>query len=90
MNQTQHPSDDPLGSATRGGVYQLIDRPWALIGLLFFATLALGIPLIWMSRAFSTPIKLLLTIAICIHTALVFWGFWLVMSWAYHRVMDSF
>ena len=89
MNHPERPAHDANGSGNRGGVYQLIDRPWALVAVLFFATLALGIPLIWMSRAFSVPVKLMLTIAITIYTALVFWGFWVVMSWAYHRVMDS-
>jgi hypothetical protein len=89
MNQPQHPVDDAREFGQRGGVYQLIDRPWPLVGILFFVTLALGIPLLWMSRAFSAPMKLLLTIAVCVHTALVFWGFWLVMNWAYQRVIDS-
>jgi hypothetical protein len=89
MNHPERPVNDAERPGDRGGVYQLIDRPWALVGVLFFVTLALGIPLIWMSRAFSVPMKLLLTIAITVYTAVVFWGFWVVMSWAYHRVMDS-
>jgi hypothetical protein len=90
MSHLKQPTDDRRDTGRRGGVYQMIDRPWALLGILFLVTLALGIPLIWMSRAFSVPAKLLLTLAICMHTALVFWGFWLVMSWAYQRIVDSF
>ena len=67
----------------------LVDNPWAIIGLLFFVTLILGIPLLWMSRSFSTPVKLLLTVIICAHTALVVWGFWLIMVWSYGRIVDA-
>ncbi len=67
----------------------MVDRPWTLIGLLFFAMLALGIPLIWMKLRFFDAGQTAATITICIYTALVFWGFWWVISWCYQRVMDS-
>jgi len=67
----------------------LADNPWAVLAFLFFVTLALGIPLIWISRAFSRPIKLLLTVLVTVYTALILWLFWLVMAACYHRIMTA-
>jgi hypothetical protein len=72
-----------------GQAASLADNPWAVLSLLFLVTLALGIPLIWISRAFSRPIKILLTVLVMVHTVLVFWLFWLVMAACYHRIMDA-
>ena len=50
---------------------------------------ALGIPLIWLSRAFSRPVKTLLTVLVTVYTALILWLFWLLMVACYHRIMDA-
>lgn len=68
---------------------QLLHNPWVMLGLLFLVTGALGIPLLWISRAFSTWTKVLLTVVVTVYTALLIWGVWLVMVWAYYRVFPA-
>jgi hypothetical protein len=68
---------------------KLLDNPWAVLGLIFFAMMALGIPLIWQCRAFSLREKIFWTLAALLYTAVVFWLFYLVMSWAYHSIATS-
>jgi hypothetical protein len=67
----------------------LADNPWAVLALLFLATGALGIPLIWLSRAFSKPLKILLTVLVTVYTALILWLFWLLMVACYHRIVNA-
>jgi hypothetical protein len=66
-----------------------LDNPWLMLVLLFFVTAALGIPFLWMSRAFSTLAKLVLTVVVLLWTALILWLFWLVMVWSWTRVSDA-
>ena len=49
--------------------------------VLFFVTAALGLPFLWMSRGFSLVSKIVLTLAVLLWTALVFWVFYLIMAW---------
>lgn len=67
-----------------------LDNPWLIIGLLFCVTGALGIPAIWLSRSFSRSAKVVLTVAVSLYTLAFVWGFWVVMAWSYHRIMDAF
>ena len=64
----------------------LIDNPWILIAILFFVTAALGLPFLWMSRAFNVWAKIALTIAVLAWTALVFWVFFLIMAWCWSQI----
>lgn len=68
----------------------LADNRWAVLACLFFATGALGLPLLWLGRAFSTWMKLLLSVVVTLYTAMLLWLFWLVMLWCYHRITESF
>lgn len=68
----------------------LADNRWAVLACLFFVTGALGLPLLWLGRAFSTWMKILLSLVVTIYTALLLWLFWLVMLWCYHRITESF
>lgn len=70
-------------------VAKAIDNPWVVLGLLFFVFAATGIPLIWLSRAFSTLGKIILTIVVTLYTVLILWLFALVMLWAYHRIVEA-
>ncbi len=70
-------------------VAKSLDNPWVVLGLLFFVFAAFGIPLIWMSRAFSTLGKVILTMVVSLYTVLILWLFWLVMLWVYHRIVDA-
>jgi hypothetical protein len=60
---------------------ELVDNPWLMLAMLFFVTAALGLPLLWISRGFSTPWKIVVTIVVLLWTVLVFWVFFLIMAW---------
>jgi hypothetical protein len=68
----------------------LIDNPWIMILVLFFVTAALGLPFLWISRGFSTFSKIVLTIAVLLWTALVFWVFYLIMAWCWSQLEPVF
>jgi hypothetical protein len=67
-----------------------LDNPWLMLGMLFFVTLFLGLPFLWMSRGFSTLGKIIVTLAVLAWTALVLWGFWLVMVWCWMRIASVY
>lgn len=74
------------GEASSDG-RSLADNRWAVLACLFFVTGALGLPVLWLGRAFSTRMKVLLSIVVTLYTALLLWLFWLVMLWSYHRII---
>lgn len=65
--------------SSRAKLRALVDNPWLVLGVLFFVTLFLGLPALWISRGFSPLSKVVWTILVLIWTALVFWLFYLVM-----------
>jgi hypothetical protein len=71
------------------GFRSLVDRPWLILGLLFFVTAALGLPLLWISRGFSLAWKIVLSVLVTLYTALLLWGFWWIMNWSVSRIMES-
>lgn len=64
----------------------VIDNPYAVLAAVFLAMAVLGIPLIWMCRAWSPFTKTVLTVATLLYTALLLWAFWLVMLWCWARI----
>lgn len=66
-----------------------LDNPWLMLGMLFFVTAFLGLPFLWMSRGFTTFWKVVVTIAVLLWTALIFWLFWLIMVWCFVRVQGA-
>ena len=67
----------------------LTERPAFLLGMIFGAALFLGLPWLWKSRAFSNTTKTLLTALVLIETVVLFWLFYLVMSWSIRRIVES-
>ena len=67
----------------------LTERPAFLLGMIFGAALFLGLPWLWKCRAFSNTTKTLLTVLVLIETVVLFWLFYLVMSWSIRRIVES-
>ena len=67
----------------------LTERPAFLLGMIFGAALFLGLPWLWKCRAFSNTTKTLLTVLVLIETVVLFWLFYLVMSWSIRRIAES-
>ena len=61
----------------------------ALVCTLFFVTAALGLPLLWMSRAFSRSAKVWLSIIVTLYTVFILWLFWLVMVWCVATIREA-
>jgi hypothetical protein len=87
MNEADANDRGPSPDARRAA--SSADNPWVVLACLFFAAGALGIPLIWVSRAFSRPVKIALTVAVTLYTALMLWLVWLVVLAYYHYVVNS-
>ena len=83
------PATTPTTANEKPANRSVIDNPYAVLAAVFLAMAVLGIPLIWMCRAWSPTTKLLLTIVTLIYTALIFWGFWLVMAWSWNNIRQS-
>src|SRR3954469_1945656 len=83
--------DLPMDAAARKLPWwrEIVDNQWLMIGMLFFVTAALGLPLLWISRGFSTWAKVVLTIAVLAWTALVLWVFYLIMAWCLPRIWEG-
>jgi hypothetical protein len=75
--------------AQRGGWREMIDNPWLVLATLFFVTAALGLPVLWISRAFSRTSKIILSVVVAFYTVLLLYVFWIVMVWCYTRIVDS-
>lgn len=54
-------------------VREFADKRWLVLAVLFGATAAFGLPVLWMSRGFSRTQKVLLTIVVLFYTALILW-----------------
>ena len=88
MTDGESSAGEQTASRTSPSIRKLVDNPWVLLGLLFFVTAALGIPVLWVSRAFSTLAKILLTIVVSVYTILIFWLFWIAMAWCWPSVAE--
>ncbi len=79
------PSDPKTGKSGQS----MIDKPWLVLGLLFFATALCGLPLLWKSRGFSRLSKVILSVVVTLYTMVLLWGFWWIMKWAWFRIVNS-
>ncbi len=70
-------------------VQKLLENPWAITASLFLVFAICGVPLIWVTKAYPTWVKILLTILVTLYTVLLLWGFWLLMMWSYHRITNA-
>jgi hypothetical protein len=89
LHATRAAAEESSRAPGRQSWRDVVDNPWLLIIMLFFVTAALGLPLLWVSRGFSTFWKVTLTFAVLAWTALVFWVFFLIMAWCLPVIWDS-
>jgi hypothetical protein len=88
-HEPQVDSPPPETKSTRQSWRDFIDQPLVLLAVLFFVTAAPGLPLLWISRGFSLAGKIVVTLLNLLWTALVLWGFYLVMAWCLPRIWES-
>lgn len=76
--------------AEKSKLDRILDSKVAVLGLLFLAMAALGLPLLWKSPAFSRTEKTIWSLVVLIYTALILWAFCAVMWWSYSRISGTF
>lgn len=54
--------------------------------ILFLATAALGIPLLWRSPAFSKNERIVWSVIVTLYTILILWLFYLIMAWSWRQI----
>ncbi len=64
----------------------VIDNPYAVLAAVFLVTGALGIPLIWICRAWSPGMKLLITLAAIVYTGVLLSICYLIVRWALQAI----
>lgn len=64
----------------------LIQSRRAVLAILFLATGALGIPLLWANTKFSNGERIFWTILVTIYTILLLAAFCWIMMWSYRRI----
>jgi hypothetical protein len=67
----------------------VVDNKWAVLGLIFFAMMFLGLPLLWASRAFSRVEKVVYTFVVLLYSVAAFGCFAAIMWWCYERVVSA-
>ncbi len=86
---SQPPITSPPAQAKKGRLDWLLDNKPALLGMLFFVTAALGLPLLWKSKKFTTAEKTTWSIIVSIYTIIILWIFCAIMWWSYARISES-
>jgi uncharacterized membrane protein YbhN (UPF0104 family) len=69
---------------------ELADSPWLVLGMLFFVTLFLGLPVLWASRGFRPWSKVLWTVLVLVWTGIVFWLFYALMLYVVYPPLKDF
>lgn len=83
FNPRRESSQEP---SLRQSVVEAIDNPWVVVGLLFGVMGPLAIPILWRSRGFRWPMKITLSIAVCVYITLLAWLAWLAVRMAWQQV----
>lgn len=63
-----------------------LDTRWLILVVLFGAAAVFGLPLLWSSRGFSRPAKILWTILVVLYTGLLLWLTWLILRYCYASI----
>jgi hypothetical protein len=79
---TDKPATPPPASSP---ARRALDNPWLVLLMLFLVTGALGLPFLWMSRGFSAPTKVVLSIVVLIYTVALLWAFWLFLVFMWNN-----
>jgi hypothetical protein len=71
------------------GWRSILASRWMVLSAIFLAMMFLGIPLLWMSPAFSRAERIFWTIATLVYSALIIWAFVWIMMWCWSRIFPA-
>lgn len=68
---------------------RLLDTRWVVLLLIFGATMAPGLPVLWISQGFSRREKVVYSVLNLAWTVLLVWGFVRIMAWSWARISEA-
>ena len=81
------PSSAVTSASDRGSFAKLIQNRTAVLAVLFLVTGALGIPLLWISKRFSTTERILWSLTVLLYTIVLIGATTWILWWAYQRLL---
>ncbi len=75
-------------SGTKRSWDGVLKNRWAVLGMLFFVTAALGLPLLWISPVFSRAEKWIWSLIVTLYTFALLLITGLIMWWSYSRIAE--
>ena len=86
----KQPSRPPIFITSEGSTWeQLAKSSLLVLGILFFVTGAVGLPLLWSSPAFSVCSKWIWTVIVTIYTILLIAIVIAIVWWAYSTIVNA-
>jgi hypothetical protein len=80
----------PIYVPSEGSTWQQLTKsPWLVLGILFFVTGALGLPLLWSSPSFSTNSKWFWSIVVSVYTVLLIAIVVAIVWWAFATISNA-
>ncbi|GAA5505303.1 hypothetical protein [Novipirellula caenicola] len=96
MTPNDAPDDSPIeatlaptttSNSTSGtSTDRMIQSRGAVLAILFLVMGALGIPLLWMNKAFSNAERWFWAVVVTLYTALLIYVAWRICMWSYHQI----
>ena len=74
-------------SQTRGGLSDLVQNKWLVLAVLFTVTGAIGLPLLWVNRKFSTLERFFWSIVVTLYTIILIAIVIAILTWSYRQIM---
>lgn len=67
--------------------HDLLESRAAVLGILFFVTGALGLPLLWLSSRFSWPARIFWAVVVTVYTVALIALVVMVLHWSYNQIV---
>ena len=83
----KRPSSAGKSASDRGSLAKLVQNRTAVLAVLFLVTGAFGIPLLWISKRFSTAERILWSLIVLLYTIVLIGGTTWILWWAYQRLV---
>lgn len=69
---------------------ELVQNKFAVLGMLFFVTGFLGLPLLWLCRGFSNAERWFWAITNTIYTSVLIWIVYRICLWSWNQISPIF
>lgn len=69
--------------------WEELDNWWSLLLLLFCVTGICGLPLIFASKAYKKPGKVVLSVVVTVYTFILCWAVFQIMMWSWRSIQQA-